>query len=664
MRSKTFLLILLLLAIMTSCSVRGKIRRISDNDIRPSLSLPERREYLPVVADVPVVHRDTLTIKDMDGKEYLVMRAVRDEESGEMVATEQLEAAVVTARFRNVAERHGKVDLEFQVIVPSSMKDGKWQLRFKPYMYVMQDTVKLDDVIITGSEYRKAQLRGYQQYDRFIRSIVLDSLEFVDFRNLNIWIDRNLPALAAFRNDSSFVSDEEFESGFGTSGLDALEHYTNQLAKRRNARRYANRDRMWHKYVKTPILTEGIRLDTVIADVNGDFIYNYIQTINTRKGLRKVDISLSGEIFEQERRIYAIPMSEPLSFYISSVSAFVDNTERYMTKVISRTVSANATAHIEFRAGGYEIDEDLSDNGSEIRQIKTNLRRLMLSDEFVMDSIAIVPFASPEGIEKNNDRLCLNRARSASAFFRKFIKEVEDSIAREAGMFISVDENLQESGMKGLSGREQIKFKSLAGGENWNLLDELVERDTILSLTQKDEYRWLRETVADNDEREKKLAGCSSYRRIRQELYPALRSVRFDFALHRKGMVKDTVHTTEPDTLYARGVQCIRDRDYDTAIELLRPYQDFNTAVAYVAMDYNMSAFAILKECARTAQVDYMLALLYSRMGDDQNAVQYYVDSCGKDPSFVSRGNLDPEISSLINKYNLNLSPDDDWDNY
>ncbi len=45
------------------------------------------------------------------------MRAIKDEETGEMVAADVLEAASISAPFRNVAEWLGKVDLAFQVIV-------------------------------------------------------------------------------------------------------------------------------------------------------------------------------------------------------------------------------------------------------------------------------------------------------------------------------------------------------------------------------------------------------------------------------------------------------------------------------------------------------------------------------------------------------------------
>jgi hypothetical protein len=71
------------------------------------------------------------------------MNAVRDVD-GEMVATDRITASYVTARFRNVAERGGKVDLEFQVRVPERMLDSKWQLRLDPDMFLLGDSLRLD----------------------------------------------------------------------------------------------------------------------------------------------------------------------------------------------------------------------------------------------------------------------------------------------------------------------------------------------------------------------------------------------------------------------------------------------------------------------------------------------------------------------------------------
>ena len=48
---------------------------------------------------------ESLEIKDLKGN-TIIMNAVKDEESGEMIISEQLDAIVVEARFKNVAERH------------------------------------------------------------------------------------------------------------------------------------------------------------------------------------------------------------------------------------------------------------------------------------------------------------------------------------------------------------------------------------------------------------------------------------------------------------------------------------------------------------------------------------------------------------------------------
>ncbi|MBR6883085.1 MAG: hypothetical protein IKN06_08985, partial [Bacteroidales bacterium] len=136
------------LALTASCSSQRKLAAIKSGD--PSASIVLGKDvYVPEVKEAKTL-RDTLRIKDDDGREFLLMKAIRDEASGDMVATETLDAARVTARFRNIAERHGKLDLAFQIIVPAAMQDSKWQLRFYPDMYILGDVERLDPVLITG----------------------------------------------------------------------------------------------------------------------------------------------------------------------------------------------------------------------------------------------------------------------------------------------------------------------------------------------------------------------------------------------------------------------------------------------------------------------------------------------------------------------------------
>lgn len=655
--------VLCVVAGLSGCGTGRKVRQIEEKQMSATLQLPRESEFKPSEEiSINAPKRDTLKVTDMQGNEMIIMKAIRDDATGEMVAAEVLDAAVVTARFRNIAERNGKIDLEFQVIVPKEMQDSRWQCRFHPDMFILQDSVRLDDIIITGAEYRKAQLRGYQQYQKFLSRIITDSLKMYDLRNFEIWCQRNLPQIYALKTDTSYVTNDRFESYLGVTEQEALEHYSYRLMKKRNQRRIASKQRMFNKYVKSPIVTEGIRLDTVMVNSDGNFIYNYIQTITTRPKLRKVDVILSGEIYEEDRRVYTVPRTEPLTFYISSVSAFVDNTERYKTVVLSRNVAANATAYIDFKVGRAEIDERMGDNAREIAYIKENLRNFLLNDTFVLDSITTAAYTSPEGSVSSNNALALRRSKAASDYFRKYFEYVQDSVRREEGMFITIGDDFSESSMRGTDrARKDIEFKARTGGENWEALDEFVQKDTLMTDAEKERYASFAD-MKDFDLREKSMKGEKWYRHLSDTYYPKLRTVRFTFALHRKGMVKDTVHTTELDTVYMNGVQAIRDHDYQRAIALLAPYQDYNTAVAYVALDRNMSAYEILKDMKRTAPVNYMLALIYARQGDDQNAVQHYLNSCEQDRSYISRGNLDPEIAALIKKYDLNKEPeDDDW---
>lgn len=638
-------LLVVVCLLISGCGTSRKVERMQERQMRAEIGMVEDEiagragndGRSPIGAGDD--GRDTTVV--MEGGGPIIMNAVRDED-GNMVATDVIEAASITARFRNVAERGGKVNIEFAVTVPQDMIDPQWQLRFYPRMYVLEDTLGLYPILITGQEYRNEQMRGYRRYEKFLQSIVTDSMEFVNMRLLEIFIERNIPALYAFRTDSTFVSDAEFASAFGVTEQQAIEHYTNRLAKSANERRKARKEERFRHYVKVPI-EQGFRLDTVIREINGDFRYVYSHTLASRPRLRKVDVVLSGAIYKEDVKIYDIPECESLTYYISSLSAFVDGTERYMTKVIERKVSANTACYVEFEHDRYEVDESLGYNRDEIGRIKKNLSALIDNDEFEMDSIVVTASSSPEGTVAYNTRLTQRRSEAVAEYFRRYIDEYRDSVRVNEGFVVDMTgDPRSEPGMTG----ERILFVARNDAENWMMLDALVAKDTVMSYEDKIAYINACE-VADLDEREEVLQKLGCYRHLREKVYPRLRTVKFDFYLHRKDMQKDTVHTTVIDSTYMAGVQAIRDRDYETAVTLLRPYQDYNAAVAFCALDYNASALAILERLPRTDQVNYMLAIVYSRLGEIEKAVRCYEEACRQNPGFVHRGNLDPEISRL-----------------
>ena len=648
MRTRLTGAVLLAALLLAGCGPQGKLERLRRQSLAAQMVIADEKE-LPEIAMGGEPRRDTMVVEDPDGNAVLIMRAVKDE-NGEMVATDVLQAARVTARFRNVAERSGKVDLNFRIIVPEAMQDREWQLRFYPDLFVAEDSLRLDPILITGEGYRKAQLKGYEHYRRFLDSIAADSTRFVDRFQLEMFLRRNLPDIYRYKTDSTAVSEEEFRSHYGITEQQALAHYTNQLVVRRNRRKVSRKDDMFRKYVKVPIVTEGLRLDTVIVSPDGDILYDYVQSIHVRPSLRKATVLLSGDIFEEDRRIYRVPRTEPLTFYISSISGLSDDAVRYKTVVTERRIQANTACYIDFEQGRAEIRKETGHNREEMARIEGNLRSLLQHRDFDLDSIVVTASCSPEGSFEHNRKLSMRRSESVSDYFEAFLRHWRDSV-RRSSFHIGLDDTYREEAPA------EIRLLSRNNPENWTMLDALVREDGSLSVKEKEDYERTA-SVLEPDLREQRLQRLPSYRHIRESLYPRLRTVRFDFHLHRKGLQKDTVHTTVVDTAYMRGLQAIRDREYEQAVTLLRPYKDYNTAVAFCAMDYNASALEVLEPMERTDKVLYLLAILYSRRGDDRRAVESYLKACRLNPSFVHRGNLDPEIAGLIRRYGLDREPD------
>lgn len=638
----------LILTLCLACGPAAKLSKLAEDRVGATIRLPTETEELQnsgVEASSRSYEKDTMRIIGPDGRELLLMEAVLDEESGEMVATDKIDAAFVTARFRHIAERGGMVRMEFQVVVPQSLQDPKWQLRLHPVVYMLSDSLRLDDILITGSDYRKAQLRGYEQYSRFLSRIITDSTMLVDERSLELFLKRNIPELYAYKQDTSFVSDEDFQSSFGLGFEQVKTHYTRWLLVRRNAFLHSIKDRKRRQYIRAPLRTESVRLDTVRRD-DGLFEYNYVQFLSSKPGLRKIELCLDGELYESDKKLYTVARSEPLTYYVSSVSTFADDTPRYMTKVISRKVEANESCSIAFEQAKSDVLESMGDNAAEIAKIKSRLSDLMQETSLELDSIVVYSTSSPEGSLKSNLRLSYDRSRAVSSYFSAFLRHLKDSLRVEQGALLSLGEDALKTDGK------DIEFVCRSAGENWTFLDALVEADTLMSDRDKSAYLSLRR-IEELDQREACLRESPAYGYIASELYPKLRKVSFDFHLHRKDMRKDTVHTTLIDSTYMQAVQFLKDQQYALAVEQLLPYSDFNSALACVALGRNATAMAILSDCPPTAKVLYLKAILFSRAGDPKQAIEQYLQASSLDPSLVHRANLDPEIASLKQKFNL-----------
>ena len=612
-----YVLIILLAVSLFSCSPYSKIRNIRSGNVNFSLQVAgeesaEEEENEVVIDSI----RSTLT------DEPIIMNAIRDTETGEMVATDVISASRVTARFRNVAERAGYVSLSFDVSVPSGMSDSQWQLKVMPFMTIQQDTVPLDAIYITGEKYRAGQLRGYQRYREFLASIITDTTDFIRMGQLEMFLKRHYPQTYAMKRDSSVIPHPMAENLFGVTQREALEHYTRHLKRTANERRKARTGKMYEKFVRDPIVKEGIRLDTVLVAADGDFVYRYVHTFRSRAGLKKVQVSLDGRLYEKGECIHEFPFPDELTFYISSLSTLADNRIKYRMYVLERNIYDNTKAFIDFRQGSSQVDTALGENAVELERVRKCIDDVLAKDYLELDSLVIVASCSPEG------SFGLNRKLSAAR---------SEAVRKYVGEFVP------------LEWRDSLKASELP--ENWEQLERLIANDTLISEKSKDQMLEMIAEMEDPDVVERKFSAMREYRYMREKLYPKLRSVRFDFYMHRTGMQKDTVHTAEVDTVYMAGIEALEALDYKRAVTLLRPYDDFNSALAFMAADYNHSALDVLgRLCDTDPKVCYLKALVLSRLGQHDEALKYFDLCLAYDPYMRHRANLDPEMHLLVNK--------------
>ena len=618
MCSEVKILLCVILLALFSCTPYKNMQRVNNGQVGLGLSVQEKE-----VEEEPEVESVVDSIWDTVSDGPIIMNAIKDTETGEMVATDIINASKVVARFRNVAERDGYVSIGFNVHVPGELSLSRWQLKIMPQMRIQDDTVGLDPIYVTGKGYREMQMRGYQRYQAFLASIITDTTDLVRIGQLEIFLQRHFPMTYAMKTDSTFITEPMAENLFGVTQKEALNHYTRHWKVRRNEWKKNNKDRMFRKFVKDPIIREGLRLDTVLVS-GTDFIYKYIHTFKSRPGLKKVMLTLDGRLYERGECIASLPFPEELTFYISSLSTLADDVTRYKILVLERIAYDNTKALIDFRQGSSEIDTTLGDNASEFRRIRRCVEDVVAREEYVLDSLVIMASCSPEGAYGLNARLASARSDAVG-------KYIEDSVPEEW-----VD-----------------KIRTVALPENWELLRTLVANDTVLEPAAVGRILAMTENISDYDKTEQRLSGLSHYRYLREKIYPRIRCVKFDFHLHRKGMVKDTVHTTQVDSVYMAGLKALKDLDYKRAVELLRPYDDYNSALAFMSAGYNHSALDVMGRLKQeNPKVCYLMALVLSRLGQINEAMKYFELCLAYDPYMVHRANLDPEMSEIVKRMN------------
>lgn len=375
--------------------------------------------------------------------------------------------------------------------------------------------------------------------------------------------------------------------------------------------------RAFEKFIKYPY-PEGVRLDSIVEN-RGKISYFYTQEVPTEGEGKKMLITLKGAVLALDGSSYRLPPADTLQYNISSMLSFIDTTTRYVTRVIEKYAVVNDRNYLSFKVNDTKIIDTLGDNRTQLDRIERLMYALVNQYEFHVDSIILTASASPEGTFQRNTTLAKERAYA----LRKYL----------VGKFGNEVDSL-------------ITVRWIA--EDWNELQRLIGKDERIA--NKDGILELIRSVKEPDKREVmiKTKFTTEYRYIKENLYPLFRSVNFKYDLRRVGMVKDTIHTTEPDTLYARGVELLENRQYSKAFSILGEYKDRNSAIALMSLGYYAEAYAVLSKQPATAKTEYLKAVLCSRLGKIDEGRELFIRACNLDETLEYRGKLDPEISKLL----------------
>lgn len=377
------------------------------------------------------------------------------------------------------------------------------------------------------------------------------------------------------------------------------------------------REAAFNRFVKFPY-PEDVRLDSLVEG-RSTVTYYYSQAVKTDETSKKMLITLQGQVLAVDDSAYRLPPSDTLSYVVSSMLSFVDTLPRYCIKVIDKFVTVEDRNYIQFFVGDTRVVDTLGDNRRQLDKITSLMRQIVEQQEFWVDTITLTATSSPEGTYAFNDRLSQGRAAALKRY-----------LVRRYGRSIDT----------------MLTVRWVA--EDWAELTtrirtdrEIVNRDAILELIAE-------EKNPDRREQAIRQQFSKEYAYIRSVIYPQLRAVNFRYNLRRKGMVKDTIHTTELDTAYARGVELLQKRKYAKALYILNDYNDRNTVVAHLSLDHNERAMELLATMPKNAVTEYLRAIACSRLGRKAEGREHFLEACRLDGRMEYRGNLDPEIAELL----------------
>ena len=582
----------LLSGLLVSCVTDHKLARVR-------ISQPQMKE---AVADTGFRLPRQITWTDDKGKEHIVTEATKDSVTGEYITQMELSEITVVAKSKQVAERNGKINLDFIVTVPGELISNKWQVQLTPVAYKSADTLYLDRIFLSGADFAKMQRKGYMRYQAFMNSIIPDSLylqklfdekgyrkalaeleeeyfqawkheviskeRWIDwsdkanarFALFNYRMERNKQAIAGYNSileylpayrlrremDGKYIPSKWkifAEGNYKIRTRNITPEDSASITRRftdyaKMAENRKRKEQAGEMYEKYVRFPYEAARLDTVIKEGDNFVYYYKQELPATENTKKIDLTLDGQILSKDETKTQLPPSDTITYFISSMVQFLDRSPRYKKKIITRKDEVNLRAYVTYKSGATEFSEDIGDNRAEIDKVFETIHGINYTGEFLIDSIRMTATSSPEGSADMN--LFLSKGRALA--LKKYLALRSDD-------------------------REGVDtlFRPRWIGEDWNRLHELVLADD--SLENKAYLLRIMKETDNPDNREYALRKYpADYMRIRGKHYPLLRGVEFKFHLHRRNMLQDTIVMPVIDTTYMQAVKMIEDRQYRQAL--------------------------------------------------------------------------------------------------
>lgn len=411
---------------------------------------------------------------DEKGQTRIVTQAERDSITGEEITTVKLSEITVTAKSKQVAERNGKINLDFLITVPSSLINNKWQLQLAPVAFQVNDTIELDKIFLSGADFSKMQKKGYLQYQAFVSSIIPDSLylkemfnqkgykrameeleneyyqawkneviqkeRWIDwsdkinarFAYFNFKVDQNRASIAGYNSILRYLPaysmyrqlDKEYtpskwkiytEGNYQIRTKNITSEDSTAITKKfTNYKKIA--DNQKKKEMLDEMYDKYVRFPIQSARLDtiikegNNFIYYYKQELPATENCKKIELTLNGQTLSKNETVTPLPPSDTLVYYISSMVQFLDRSPRYKKKIISRKDEVNVTAYVNYKSASTTFEEEIGSNKKEIDKVFETIKNINYTGEFLIDSIYMTATSSPEGSAYMNLQLSKGRA--------------------------------------------------------------------------------------------------------------------------------------------------------------------------------------------------------------------------------------------------------------